>query len=86
MKLYKTYTLKKLLNITCFFIILLMLIIFSKENFNSTKNSLNLFLNNVFPSLFPFILFTEIILNTNIIETISNFLGKTITKIFKISN
>ncbi len=85
MKIYKTYTLKKILNITCFFIVLLMLIIFSKQNFESSKNSLNLFLNNVFPSLFPFILFTEIILNTNIIESISKIFGKITTKIFKIS-
>lgn len=86
MKIYKTYTLKKFLNTLCFFLVLLMLIIFSKQNFESSKNSLNLFLNNVFPSLFPFILFTEIILNTNIIENISKIFGKITTKIFKISD
>lgn len=85
MKIYKTYTLKKILNLTCFTIIILLLVIFSKENFNSTKSSLKLFLNNVFPSLFPFILFTEIILKTDIIESISKIFGKFTKKVFKLS-
>lgn len=85
MKLYKTYKLSSILKLIIFFTSLILLFIFSKQNFASAKNTINIFLFSVMPSLFPFILFTEVILKTDIINILSKLFGKIINKVFKIS-
>ena len=85
MKIIKVYKLKKMLYILTFILVLTLLLVFSKENFNNVKKSIAIFFASVLPSLFPFILFTEIVLNTHVINTISKYLGKIISKIFKTS-
>jgi sporulation integral membrane protein YlbJ len=64
-------------------LILLLLITLGSINFNSVKSTTEIFLSNVFPSLFPFILFTEITLKTEIISEIAHYLSF-IPKIFKL--
>ena len=86
MKLYRTYKLNNILKLITFIIILVLLFIFSKQNFESAKNTINIFLFSVMPSLFPFILFTEIILKTDIVNILSSLLGKTVNKLFKLNN
>lgn len=76
---------KKIFSILLFFLILTVLFISSKLNFDTIKKTTELFIYNVFPSLFLFALFTEFILNTQIINTISNKLGIILNKIFPIS-
>lgn len=76
---------KKLLNIFIFLLLLTLLLIYSKQNFECVKESLSTFFSSVFPSLFPFILFTEITLKTNVLDYISRIVGNLISKIFKIS-
>ena len=76
---------KKIFSILLFFLILMVLFISSKLNFDTIKKTTELFIYNVFPSLFLFALFTEFILNTQIINTISNKLGIILNKIFPIS-
>ena len=78
--MYKTIKINKIIQIMLSFVALYFLISYSNVNFNSVKTTLELFLAKVFPSLFPFILFTEIILKTNILNTISNVIIK---KLFK---
>lgn len=68
-----------------FISILSLLLTLGSVNFKSVKNTTELFLSNVFPSLFPFILFTEITLKTGIISEISKYLSF-IPKIFKVSS
>lgn len=85
MKIYKSYKLTKLLKLTIFFITLSLLLLFSKTNFSVVRESVNLFISNIVPSLFPFIFFTEIILKTDIINLLSKLFGNFISKIFKIS-
>ena len=85
MKIIKTYKLKRLIYILIFLIILILLLTFSKENFLSVKKTTTTFFSSVLPSLFPFILFTEILLNCNILDSVSNYLGKITSKIFKTS-
>lgn len=77
--------LKKLTSILTFILVLTLLFIYSKSNVNTIKDTTNLFLYSVFPSLFPFAFFTEFILNTDILDTISNKLKKLVTKIFPVS-
>ncbi len=52
------------------------LVIFSSSNLLAAKNGLNLWFNNVIPSLFPFFIATELLTYTNIIP----FLGRKLSK------
>lgn len=52
------------------------LILFSSSNLIASRNGLNLWFNNVIPSLFPFFIATELLSYTNIIP----FLGKKFSK------
>lgn len=53
---------KKVLKIIILFICLLCIFCFQKTNYISIKNTITIFLESVMPSLFPFILFTNIII------------------------
>lgn len=87
--LFKVYNLtpnlKNVFKLVLFFTVLSLLLVFSKTNFNSVKESTSLFISSIIPSLFPFILFTEIILSSDIIESISKVFGGVLNKIFRIS-
>lgn len=92
LNLFKVYNftpnkenLKNIFKLLLFFTVLCLLLIFSKTNFESVKNSTNIFLSNILPSLFPFILFTEIILSSNVIDMLSNIFGSLTKYIFKIN-
>ena len=85
MKLYKSYSIKNILNTLIFTVFLLTLLIFSKDNFESVKKSVSIFISNIIPSLFPFIFFTEFILNTDILTTIQNSTGKIFSKLFSVT-
>ena len=85
MKIYKSYKLKNILNIVIFCISLSVLLIFSKDNFENVKKSVSIFISSIIPSLFPFIFFTEFILNTDILGTIQKTCGKFLSKFFNIS-
>lgn len=85
MKIYKSYKISKLLKLIIFYITLSLLIIYSKENFSVVKTSVHLFIDNIIPSLFPFILFTEIILKTDIINLLTKLFGNFISKFFNVS-
>lgn len=65
---------KKISNYFLTFIIIFFgigLILFSSSNIIAVRNSLDLFLNSVFPSLFPFLIVTELLSYTSIIPWIS---------------
>lgn len=85
MKIFKSYNIKNIVNICLFTLILLILLIFSKDNFESVKNTTQIFIYSIIPSLFPFIFFTEFILNTDILNTVQNTTGKYIAKFFRVS-
>lgn len=61
-KLFKTFCFTIMLSILAYFII------FSKSNFEITKNILDVFLKIVMPSLFPFILFSNILIYSGYFE------------------
>lgn len=60
------------------------LIIFSKSNIQAVKNSLNIWVDNVIPSLLPFFIATELLNNTNIPKTIGNTFNKFMRPIFNV--
>lgn len=67
-----------------FMLFTLSLLLFSDTNLIAAKNGLSLFINNVFPSLFPFFIATEILYKTNFINLSSKLLTKIARPIFNI--
>lgn len=47
---------------------------------------INIWINNLIPSILPFLLITKLLINYNIIEYLNIIFGKFITKFFKVSN
>ena len=60
------------------------LLIFSENNFISSSTGLNIFINNIFPSLFPFLVATEILYNSNFIHIVEKYTKNIFQKLFNI--
>lgn len=60
------------------------LIIFSKSNIQAVKNSLNIWVNKVVPSLFPFFIATELLNHTNVPKIIGNIFNKIMRPLFNV--
>ncbi len=60
------------------------LILFSNSNIETVQNSLDLFLNAIFPSLFPFLIITRLISYTFIISAISSKFGGIVKRLFNL--
>ena len=59
-------------------------ILFSSSNIlNSVKFSISIWSNNIFPSLFPFFVLSELLINYGFIELVSELLKPIMIKIFK---
>lgn len=67
-----------------FFVFMLCLIFFSKSNIVAVKGSLNIWVNNVIPSLFPFFIATELLNNTNIPKQIGYIFNKIMKPLFNV--
>lgn len=68
----------------CIIIILIFLVVFSEDVFDSAHNGLVLWVNNVVPSLFPFLICLEVLKRTNIINVIGRILEPVIRPVFNI--
>ena len=67
-----------------FLLFTICLIIFSKSNIQAVKNALNIWVNNVIPSLFPFFIATELLNHTNIPRIIGNLFNKIMRPVFNV--
>lgn len=67
-----------------FFVFMLCLIFFSKSNIVAVKGSLNIWVNNIIPSLFPFFIATELLNNTNIPKQIGYIFNKIMKPLFNV--
>lgn len=67
-----------------FILFTLFLIIFSKGNMLAVKSALELLLNSVIPSLFPFFVATELLHSTNLINNFGNILNKFMKPLFNV--
>lgn len=61
------------------------LLIFSQRNVLAVKTSLELLMNSVIPSLFPFFVATELLSSTNLIPRLGNFFNKYMKPLFNVS-
>lgn len=76
---------KKITFFLLFLIIIFFILINSTEIMESIRLSFSLCINNIFPSLIPFMLLSSILINYNFINEISELLKKIMTKIFKVN-
>lgn len=67
-----------------FLIFTICLIIFSKSNIQAVKTSLNIWVNNVIPSLLPFFIATELLNYTNIPKLLGNLFNKIMKPLFNV--
>lgn len=71
--------------IALFFLIFgICLLLFSTSNIPAIKNGLTLWATSVVPSLFPFFVATELLMNTTIVTTIGRFFNKIMKPLFNI--
>lgn len=76
---------KKLIYLLTFFIIIYLILSNSYDIIESIRFSFSLCINNLFPSLIPFMLLSNILINYNIIDELSNLLSKAMTRLFKVN-
>lgn len=81
MKNFKCYffSIKRNILPILFILFIFCLLVFSNSNLQATKSGLNLWANSVVPSLFPFLVATELLSYTNIV----NFIGRKLDKFMK---
>lgn len=60
------------------------LLLFSTSNLSAIKKGLSLWANSVVPSLFPFFVATELLMNTNFVKVLGRFLHKIMKPLFNI--
>lgn len=76
---------KKILYLLIIFILILLLLFNSSEIIESIRFSFSICINNLFPSLIPFMLLSNILIQYNFIDDLSSIFNKLMTKIFKIN-
>lgn len=79
------FKLKRNFFVLIFLYLCICLILFSKYNIPAIKSGLNLWANSVIPSLFPFFIATELLLNTNFIQLAESLFNKIMIKIFNVN-
>lgn len=79
---------KKIINflILLFFIyITLQVFLYSNNVTSSIIFAITIFKNNIFPSLFPFFVLSELLINYRLVEYLNLLLGRLMNKVFKIN-
>ena len=80
-----TYKLKNILTFVFFFILICLIITNTKVVSNSVISSANIFFYKLFPSLFPFFILSEFLINYNFAYCINLVASKFFTFLFKIN-
>ena len=66
----------KLLKVFMLFVCLICIFTFQKSNYISIRNTIGIFLDSVMPSLFPFILFTNVLILSGFSKSIIRYFKK----------
>ncbi len=75
---------KKKIMVVMTVLFMILLIVYSKSNIEAAKQGVEIWINNVFPSLFPFFVATEILSKTNFMYFLGKILEKPISKLFHV--
>ncbi len=81
---FRFFTLRRNLIPIGILLLLILLVVFSEDAFQSAHNGLTLWVNNVVPSLFPFLICLEILKKTNIIQVIGKIVEPILRPVFHI--
>ena len=76
---------KSILIITILIYISIMILTDSKTIMNTVLFSINLWINNIFPSLFPFFILSEFLINYGFVELLAELTKSIMTKLFKVN-
>lgn len=76
---------KKIITLFSFFIIIILILINSYEIMESIRFSFTLCINNLFPSLIPFMLLSNILIKYNFINDLGDLLKTIMNKLFKVN-
>ncbi|MBQ9071556.1 MAG: hypothetical protein IJY25_00155 [Bacilli bacterium] len=76
---------KKILSIVTFLLLIYFILSNSVEIMESIKLSFSICINNLFPSLIPFMLLSNLLINYNFIDDLSDIFNKIMTKIFRVN-
>lgn len=76
---------KKASNFLFFILFIFLILTNTYEIIESIKLSFSICINKLFPSLIPFMLFSNILINYDFINDISDILNKLMTKVFKVN-
>ena len=76
---------KKIITLLVFSILIFLILINSYEIMESIRFSFSLCINNLFPSLIPFMLISNILIKYNFVNDLSDLLKKVMTKLFKVN-
>lgn len=76
---------KKVITLLIFCILIFLILINSYEIMESIRFSFSLCINNLFPSLIPFMLLSNILIKYNFVNDISDLLKKVMTRLFKVN-
>ena len=83
---YRIYlNMKKFINIFIFFVIIFLILFNSYDIMESIRFSFSICINNLFPSLIPFMLLSNILIKYNFIDDISDLLKNIMIKFFKVN-
>lgn len=77
-------SIKKYFFTALFLIFTLSLILFSSSNLLAAQNGLKLWANSVLPTLFPFLVATELLCKTNFVQILGKILNKFMKPIFNV--
>lgn len=76
---------KKALSFVVFFCTIIFILANSFEIMESIKLSFSICINNLFPSLIPFMILSNILINYNFVNDLSSMFDKIMSKIFKVN-
>lgn len=84
MKFTYYFKYKKLIINILIFVVIFYLLMHSKVLVTSISESTNIFINKLIPALFPYLLITELLINSGMVSNLSYGLSSTISKLFRI--
>ena len=76
---------KRIIYLSIFSIVIFFILIYSNDIMENIRFSFSLCINNLFPSLIPFMLISNILINYDFINDISDILGNLMEKIFRVN-
>ncbi len=76
---------KKFISIVIFLLFIILILFNSLDIMESIRLSFSICINNLFPSLIPFMLISNILINYNFIDDLSDIFGKIMNNVFKVN-